>query len=305
MSNTTGTSWLKRGCLGCVGLVGLCIVAVVVLAIVAHLSAGSAKPEEQVVTREVPGGVPPTPPIQGSALAAGHVVLDLSDAEFDVRPAAAGEPIRVEASYDKGLFKLEEGLEPGADGGWTYRVSFHSTGSGLWFGIRQFMSHGKNRVRILLPPDSPLALEARISHGGAKVELGGLKLSSADVEVSMGGLELRVSEPLPAPMDSFRLRTSMGGAELRSLGNASPRKLDVEYSMGGMALDLRGLWVADSEITLHGSMGGGEVRVPRDVRLEGLSGKGFEATAQSAPGEIPRPTLRFSAQSAMGDLNFK
>src|SRR5262249_35026465 len=162
-----------------------------------------------------------------------------------------------EASYDRSSFKLDEGLEPGTDGsGFTYRVSFKRTAKGKLFGLAELFAHTKTKVRVLLPPGPPLALEAKISQGGAEIELGGLRVVSADLEVAMGGLELRVSDPLPQPMDSFRLKTSMGGGEVRSLGNASPRKLDVEYAMGGMELDLRGQWVADSEITLRGSMGG-------------------------------------------------
>jgi hypothetical protein len=146
-----------------------------------------------------------------------------------------------------------------------------------------------------------MTLEAAIAQGGASVELGGLSLTSADFDVSMGGLELSVGEPTRAPMERFRAKLSMGGGEIRSLGNASPRELSVEYSMGGLLLDLTGGWRTDSEITLRGSMGGAQVELPRDVRVEGVPDRTFPLPEKT---EVPVPTLRFTTSSQMGEVEF-
>jgi hypothetical protein len=111
-----------------------------------------------------------------------------------------------------------------------------------------------------------------------------------------------VGQPLAEPMERLELAASMGGGEFRSLGNASPRILDVSTSMGGMELDLTGAWRADAAISVVGNMGGAEVRLPKDVRIEGVPGRALEAPQT---GEIRIPTLRFSTSSAMGNVEFK
>jgi len=311
MADRHGASWIKWGCAGCAGVLGLAILAVAVVAGVAFLKARSEHIDEQILERPAPTpstSTPATP--QPSAPAAappagtapGRVVLDLAEAEFQIAPAGPGEALRVEATYDRNAYRFEEGYEPQAVAdGWTYRVSFRRQGSGMLIGLKELISGSRPRVRVLLPRDRPLDLVVEIARGGAEIELGGLWLRSADIQVAMGGLALTVGEPLAAPMDTLALRASMGGGAIRSLGNASPRKLDVEFSMGGMDLDLRGRWVADCDATVRGSMGGGRIRLPRDVRVEGVPGQRIEGRAQ---GEVPPPTLRFTSASSMGDIEF-
>ena len=83
------------------------------------------------------------------------------------------------------------------------------------------------------------------------------------------------------------------------VGNASPRRLEVECNMGGMELDLRGEWVVDSEITIRMGQGGGEVRLPRNVEIVGLQTSRSDLRTEA---EVPRPTLTFSVSSDRGEL---
>ena len=100
-------------------------------------------------------------------------------------------------------------------------------------------------------------------------------------------------------MERLSIVGSMGGFEASSLGNASPRELEVDFSMGGMDLDLRGRWAGDSDISLRSSMGGGVLRLPRDVRIEGLATSRIGDPTET---EVEPPTLRFSVSSDMGNL---
>jgi hypothetical protein len=69
-----------------------------------------------------------------------------------------------------------------------------------------------------------------------------------------------------------------------------------------MELDLRGEWRADAEISLRGGMGGAEVRLPPDVRVEGVPGRPLQAPSDD---ELKRPTLRFTSTSQMGGVEFR
>jgi hypothetical protein len=140
-----------------------------------------------------------------------------------------------------------------------------------------------------------------MQEGGAVVRLGGLWLRTADIEFESGAFELSVDEPLREPMSNLSIRTAKGGALLNRLGNASPRRLDVSYRMGGIDMDLGGQWLADAEITISGGTGGGAVHLPSGVILEGLDRHGVEAPG--AP-ELNLPTLRFSVSTGVGRLEF-
>jgi hypothetical protein len=157
------------------------------------------------------------------------------------------------------------------------------------------------RIDVFLPTDVPLDLILNVQEGGAVVRLGGLWLRTADIELGSGALDLDVRDPLREPMKSLSIRTTKGGALLNHIGNASPRLLEVSYSMGHIDMDLGGQWLADAEITIDGGTGGGVVHLPSGVILEGLERRGIEAI--DAP-EQDLPTLRFSVSTGMGWLEF-
>ncbi len=207
--------------------------------------------------------------------------------------------MRVEATYNKRSYELREAFEQPDDGPWTYEVHFKRTQSSLITSLQELFSGTRPHVLILLPPDVPLNLKVNIAEGGSSVELGGMWITEAAFEVHKGGFDLSVYEPLRQPMNRLSVDVSMGGFAMRTLGNASPRELDLDCRMGGMDIDLRGEWVADADITLRSSMGGGSIRLPDNVNVEGVEVGGVPSPAEP---EIGLPTLRFSASSRMGDL---
>ncbi len=315
-SEGTGRTFLKWGCFGCLGCLGVVLVLFLVAVGVGWLSARSAKLEDEVLSRDLPPvataapsradapAAPSEAPPAAEAAAAGRVVLDLAQAEFDVEPGEPGGKARVEAHYDKQVYELVETLEQPPDGPWIYRVGFERTGVGWALGLRELFGATATKVTVFLPPDVPLDLEIRIRQGGAKIELGGLWLTSVELDTAQGGGDLRVSEPLRAPMQRFDLTARMGGMSVRSLGNASPAEVRVDVSMGGMDLDLRGAWVRDAAIELKSSMGGLDVILPRDVAIRGVPGQGLP---ESPEPEVRRPTLTFSADDGgrSGGIQFR
>jgi hypothetical protein len=168
--------------------------------------------------------------------------------------------------------------------------------------LRQWLGGTAPEIHVTLPPDAPIALDVELSQAGAEIDLGGLWLTAADVEINQGGMQIVVSEPLVAPIDELSIRAAMGGVEARSIGNASPRKLRLDASMGGVELDLSGAWVADSTIVIATKMGGVEVVLPKDVNVVGATTGRLPAGPEP---ELKRPTLTFEVQAEMGDVEFK
>lgn len=87
-----------------------------------------------------------------------------------------------------------------------------------------------------------------------------------------------------------------------SIGNASPAVLDLELSMGGAEIDLRGNWIQDATIHLDTRMGGALVRLPREVLIEGIDREGLtvEESAETRP---PKLTFQISDDDR-GDVEF-
>jgi hypothetical protein len=286
----SGSRWFKYGCFGCLGVVAVLILACAALFTMAWVSVRSEQVERQVLA----------PGIEGR----GEVLFDVAQAELHLEPAGPGESLRVEAEYDTNTFTLEESYAPGGAEGepWSYRVSLRRTTEGGWADVfKGLLGASKPSLYAYLPPDVPVDLGVQVRQGGAAMRLGGLTLTSAEIDVQQGGADLRIDEPLQRPMEQMSITTAMGGANLEGLANASPKKLDLRYSMGGMTIDLRGRWLNDSDITIEGSMGGGTVWLPDDVILDGLDRGGIEAPGEP---ELKPPTLRFTTSSAMGELNF-
>ena len=118
-------------------------------------------------------------------------------------------------------------------------------------------------------------------------------------EANKAGGELDFSEPVATPLERLVIRTSMAGMNVGRIGNASPRHLEIDTSMAGAMLDLRGDWRNDSDIEIQTSMGGVNVRLPRDVHLVGVPGRLGSATPSDETD--PRPTLRFDVR---GEVEF-
>jgi len=306
-----GRKLFKFGCIGCLGVLCILIIITVFLSFAAWLKVRNEKVEKQVINHEVPAAAETEPwaeslePVETeTAVIPGKVILDLSQGEFDIRPAGRGEPIHVEAVYDTASYEIEETFEPDEGAGWTYRLRFRQTASGLVSSLGFLFGASSPTVRVLVPVDVPFSLDIRLSQGGSRLELGGLWLTSAKLDLSMGGFEIQIDEPLRRPMERFSINGSMGGIEISSLGNASPRFLEVVHRMGGLDLDLRGEWMQDSDISINMEMGGGLLRLPRNVEIRGLDSGAGDAAILPAEREIKLPTLTFDVSSRMGEVEF-
>ena len=300
-ARTARRGWFRFGCLTVVGIVGLALVWSAVVVGSAFLSSRSETVERRELQRDV--GPPPAQPNSSRTAGsnAGRVILDFTVGEFFVEPGKPGEPILVEAKYDSNSYTLDESFQASEEDGWVYRLTFSETGVLRDGGLRVLFGGDYPKLRVRLPPDSPIALEAYFGKGGAKVELGGLWLTEVDLEIEKGGLDVSIDRPLVEPVRRFTLRGKQGSLSARSLGNASPRELDFDHRMGGSLVDLRGLWLNDAEVRIRSKMGGSQIVLPKNVRIEGIGGRGALLAPREA--EIPPPTLRMKVSSFLGGMS--
>jgi hypothetical protein len=134
--------------------------------------------------------------------------------------------------------------------------------------------------------------------GHLVMDFADLALSTADVELNRGVLQISASDTMDVPMQRLSVRSRIGTMWLDRLGNASPATLDVQHRLGAARVDLHGGWRADADIDFQVAFGSGELRLPGDVRIVGL-GRPLELPAGR---EIPLPTLRIGTRSSVGNI---
>lgn len=297
----------RSGCLKPVlfGCLGLTLLIVIILGVGAFMAFNGVK-NEQVADAELsPGGADTVAPSQLAALARrpGRVELDLGQGEFYLRPGVSGDGVRVKARFDRSAHELLDTLEVLPDSTWVYRVEYRQTISGLEALLRAvFGGNQESRVEVFLPPDVPIDLVLNLKQGGGEAQLGGLWLRDATINYGQGGFELDVDQPLREPMNRLVIAGSMGGFEATRLGNASPRYLGVDCSMGGGEVDLRGQWLNDADVDLKVNMGGMAVLVPAGVTVNGAAVAGDEAGLRPADPEVPLPVLNVKVDQSMGEI---
>lgn len=315
MSDQRAKGCFKVGCFGCLGVAAVAVGAVVLLGILQATVDTEHRPEKREVVHELPGTpatdrpslpealrlppqVPPTP---------GRIVLDLRMGEFTITPGPPDQPIRVTADYDAGSFELEETFTPAqGDAGWRYELRFGGRG-----GLLGLLLHGDdeahNRIELTIPRGHPLELTGSIGMGKSESDLTGLDLRQVDLDLGMGEHYLELREPSPAPMGSFRVDSSMGSVEIRGLGNASPRTVEVSHGMGEILLDLDGPWRGDATVDLDFSLGESRLWLPRNARIK--VDRANVALGESRVDELRNedlpadaPTLQLNLRGSLGEL---
>jgi hypothetical protein len=304
-----GRGCLRTGLLGCGALLALAVVGVLIMVLIAWLGMDEGgRVEEDAVPGTPPGSVETaTPPHAAAVLTTRHpgrVVLDLGQGEFHLQSAEPGAGLSVHAVYDSEVHALGYSFELAPDSTWTGHVTFRQTMPGLQALFRKLMGGNTDAViHVYLPPDVPIELVVRLEQGGAETELGGLWLRTADFDFRQGGFSLNVDEPLQEPLARLRLHGRMGGVEADRLGNASPRVLEVDCAMGGADLNLRGAWRNDCDARMSIRLGGMEVRVPADMRIEGDAAEASALRRDDL--ETPLPVLRLALDQKMGEIEVR
>jgi hypothetical protein len=300
----------RSGCLkpvlfGCLGLVG----AVLLVLLIGLGLAWRGAARQDVADREV--GTEARSAAARAAARPGRVVLEVAQTELHVNPAAAGEELAIRARFDRNAYELLDEFEELPDGTWVYRLRYRRTITGLQALLQGLLQGGgDSRVEVFLPLDRPIALELAMRQGGAEVQLGGLWLTELVLDMGQGGMSVAVKEPLREPLERLTVQGRMGGVSLSRLGNASPRVLAVDWSMGGIDLDLRGAWRTDCHARIRARMGGVSVTIPEDLDVREVRDGDGEAAAPvlqipPAAREGQGPVLWLDAQASMGEIEVR
>ena len=303
-----------RGCfkVGCFGCLGCLVVVLLVFLVLATVGLTMGVPDEDLVSQEYSRGFPEpdrfaVEPRDLEPARPGRVVLDLSMGQFVIEPGPPGDPIRIEADYDAGSYELIEGFEPSGESGWVYRVEF---GLGISWVRKMFhIEDADNRIRIIIPRDVPFVLEGDVGVGESDFELGGLWVTGVELDTGIGEHAVSFAEPVPQPMDHFRIDGSTGELRVSGLGNASPAEVSIYQNIGELHLDLGGAWRQDADVRASHRIGALNVYLPdENIGVELLRSRltigerDVRAVTDRSPPPPGAPTVRLSLASTLGEL---
>ncbi len=320
-----GKGCWKIGCIGCAAMVLIPVGLIIVLAGL-QVAQRDREPDPQRVETQhrLPGGLTaerlpsdenaesPALNEMSSGLAvvggnAGTIELDFSMGDLRVVPGPEGSVLRVEGEYDRNKFELEEVFQDDEGSGWSYSLHFDSKGGMLGIMARGGVVEGDNRITLYIPKGHEFRLVGTLGLGAAELDLGGLAVADIDLEIGLGDHEIGFREPTSIPVEQIVLESSLGGLELREIGNASPRVVDIDHSMGDLIVDLDGTWLRDAKVKVHLGLGGTRILAPRNAHLAvdkssvalGEVRNDYDAGRALAD---DAPTVSLSVSGSMGEL---
>ena len=205
--------------------------------------------------------------------------------------------IRVELSVAEGQIILSSGKEDEAfyarvdyTSRYKVRISYVKRGDEGFLKIKVKQRKGsffggRKRVRtvVRLPPSVPISLESSFGAGKARMNLSKLRLSDFSLSIGAGDTDVYFGTSNPEVMDLFQLEVGVGSINVRKLGNANCRRLEVNGGVGSITLDFSGKWQRDIFASIAGGIGGIHLIFPRELGVE-LDASGFGAKKLSSAG---------------------
>lgn len=313
------SGWQKAGLIagiGCASIVAVLVLGVVVAALWARSTLaefGDATPvrAERTVSvseRKSSAGGAAAAPASRTPL---RLTLELQEADFTIRPGAAGGDVQIEGTWPVEQYELVDDRQTDPDGTRRVRIRFRSKVPGwarLFGGIFGDDDNRRPDVSVTIPRETPLDLTLGVGMGESRIDLGGLALGDLQLDLSMGDHRVTFAEPVADSVRRLRLNASMGNVEVANIGNTRARVVEAHGSMGNLTADLSGPWKPASvtELSFNQSMGELTIRVPPTVRLEtSFETSMAEARNQAAGAPQPEdpnaPVLRVNVSTSMGE----
>jgi hypothetical protein len=179
----------------------------------------------------------------------------------------------------------------------------------LRVGIEGGSLKGRNmksgRLDLALGTRMPIDLNLKFGAVRADVELGGLKIRSADIQTGASETDLTVSSANSESCSKLELQ--VGAAEFRAsgLGNLNCERVQVAGGVGDVTLDFNGAWRVDADVDIDMGLGSLTLRLPRGLGVQ-VQKSGFLASFDSQ-GLVKRGNVYYSEnwEKASNRASFK
>jgi len=238
------------------------------------------------------------------------VAMILEEGNFTIEAGPAGSSIRVEGDYDAGAYELKQEMAKDGSGQPHYNLSFRSRRSMFHRLLTEGGVHidkNDNKISVFIPRGIPIALDARISIGTSHLNLGGLALSSATIDLSMGEHTITVEELNPLEMSNLVMNFAMGESRLNDIGNLRAGNIELWGKMGEVRLDFGEKLARDTRLTARMRMGELSLRVPPDARVKARTSAFLGDTSGKLPADENAKGFLLEVDSSIsfGDVKYQ
>lgn len=124
-----------------------------------------------------------------------------------------------------------------------------------------------NEWDLELAEGMPLALDCELAACDADLDLGGLLLRRAKIEIGGGHLVVDFAKPQEGRLERLEFDCGAGNLVARRIGNAHARTILVDVGAGSCELDLSGEWKEDALVHVDSGAANVEIRVPRGLAV--------------------------------------
>jgi hypothetical protein len=131
--------------------------------------------------------------------------------------------------------------------------------------VKAGRSADENRMELALSPAVPIDLSLELGAVEAELDLGGLALTSLDINAGANATRVRFDTPNRVAMRSLEVEAGAASIVLSNIANANAALLSVEAGVGSVELDFSGAWTSDLAASVDIALGSLKLLVPRDV----------------------------------------
>lgn len=182
-----------------------------------------------------------------------QVDVEYGAGRLNIAPASAGVLYRANLRYDADAF--------------TPKVTY-SNGR-VHFGIEGNNVRGRNLkeglLDLRLSPQVPVDLELAFGAADATIELGGIRVRSAEVHTGASRTMLSVSSPNAEECRQLEVEVGAARFEATGLGNLNTPRLTLQGGVGEVILDFTGEWKQDMSAAIEMGLGSLTLRVPEGL----------------------------------------
>ncbi len=130
-------------------------------------------------------------------------------------------------------------------------------------------------LKVELPFEADILLDARVKAGEISMELGGLRMKELSFSNWAGEVELSFDQPNLIEMDFFDFSSRVGEVRLINLGNARFHKADINGGIGEMEVDFTGDLLDQSMAKVDLDIGEASIQLPEGMGIKMRIGGGF------------------------------
>ena len=178
--------------------------------------------------------------------------------KLTIEPVSMADAARIDAEYDPDRVDLNVDYRVRGETGRLKIETDHHGGD---------VNTDDNVLGLSLSDKLPTELKLKLGAAQAEIDLGGIPLTSLDMEIGAASGKIMFSKPNPERMRRMNIEIGASSVTVTDLGNANFERLKCAVGAASSKLDFRGEYHGECEISLGVGVASADVILPADVPI--------------------------------------